>query len=110
MRPRARLASIFVLLALAHSGCGGDADPDEGAVKETGPVAVEQAAFEAGYQTGYNSCENLTPRQVAREFDVSSDDPLAAADAFAASFESEQRDGASEGCYDALVDSPPRFP
>jgi hypothetical protein len=105
---RTRLASGFVLLVLAFSGCGGDTATQEVAPEERG--TAEQSGYEAGYQTGYIWCEGFTPRQVAREFDVSSEEPKAAAEGFAESFEPEQRDGAYEGCYDGLLGKPRRVP
>jgi hypothetical protein len=108
MKPRACLASGFVLLVLAFSGCGGDNVADE--VPSADPGSAEKSEYEQGYKTGYVSCGNLTPRQVAREFDVSSEDPRAAAKAFAASFEAEQRQGVYEGCYDELLGKPSRVP
>jgi hypothetical protein len=95
------LASGSVLLALAFSGCGGDTPTDEVSPEE--PGTAEGSAYEQGYQTGWISCTNLTPRQVAREFEVSSEEPKAAAEGFAHSFETGQRQGAYEGCYDALL-------
>jgi hypothetical protein len=108
VRPRRRLASGFVLLVLASSGCGGDAATDEVAPEE--PGTAEQSGYEEGYETGYISCEGVTPRQVAREFGGSSEEPKAAAEGFADSFEREQREGAYEGCYDALLGKPRRVP
>jgi hypothetical protein len=102
------LASGFVLLVLAFSGCGGDTATDEVSPEE--PGAAEQSAYEQGYQTGWISCTNLTPRQVAREFEVSSEEPKAAAEGFAHSFEPGQRQGAAEGCYDALLGRPSQVP
>ena len=101
----AALPAGLVLLALAFGGCGGENATDEGAPQE--PGTAEQSAYEVGYQAGYVSCGNLTARQVAREFEVSSEEPEAAAEGFAASFEPEQREGAYEGCYDALLENPP---
>jgi hypothetical protein len=106
MKPSARLASGLVLLALAFSGCGGDPAADE--VPSAKPGTAEQSGYEQGYKTGYMWCANLTPRQVAREFEASSEEPRAAAEAFAASFEAEQRQGAYEGCYDELLGRQPR--
>jgi hypothetical protein len=106
---RTRLASGFVLLVLAFSGCGGDTAADEVAPEEAG-TTTERSGYEAGYQTGYIWCEGYAPRQVAREFDVSSEDPKAAAEGFAESFEPEQREGAYEGCYDGLLGKPRRVP
>ena len=100
------LASGSVFLALAFSGCGGDAATDEASPEE--PGTAERPAYEQGYQTGWISCTNLTPRQVAREFEVSSEEPKAAAEGFAHSFETGQRQGAYEGCYDALLGRPSR--
>jgi hypothetical protein len=108
MKPRTCLASGFVLLALAFSGCGGDDAADE--APSADPGTAEKSEYEEGYKTGYAWCGNLTPQQVAREFDVSSEDPRAAAEAFAASFEAEQRQGAYEGCYDELLGKPSRVP
>ena len=108
MKPRACLASGFVLLVLAFSGCGGDTAADE--VSSAKPGTAEQSGYEQGYKTGYAWCANLTPRQVAREFDVPSEEPRPAAEAFAASFEAEQRRGAFEGCYDELLGKPSRVP
>jgi hypothetical protein len=107
MKPRARLASGLVLLVLAFSGCGGDTAADE--VPSAEPATAEQSGYEAGYQAGY-TCKGLTASQVAREFGVSSEDPKAAAEGFAASFEGEQREGAYDGCYDGLLGKPPRVP
>ena len=113
-RPRTRLASGFVLLALALGGCGGDSATDEVAPKESvtaeQSVAAEQSGYEDGYQTGYIACEGVTPSQVAREFDGASEEPRAAAEGFADSFEPEQRKGAYEGCYDGLLGKPSRVP
>jgi hypothetical protein len=106
MKPRARLASGFVLLVLAFSGCGGDIATDEVASADAG--TAEQSPYEQGYQAGYIACEGYPPRQVAREFGGSSEKPTAAADGFADSFEPEQRQGAYEGCYDGLLGRPPR--
>jgi hypothetical protein len=100
------LAPGFVLLVLAFSGCGGDTATDEVSPEE--PGTAEQSDYEQGYQAGWISCTNLTPRQVAREFEVSSEEPTAAAEGFAGSFEPEQRQGAYEGCYDALLGRPSR--
>jgi hypothetical protein len=106
MKPRACLASGFVLLVLAFSGCGGDTATDE--VDSADPGTAERSGYEQGYQAGYIGCEGYTPRQVAREFGGSSGEPKAAADGFADSFEPEQRQGAYEGCYDGLLGKPPR--
>ena len=108
VRPRTRLASGFVLLVLAFSGCGEDAATDEVAPEE--PRTAEQSGYEEGYQTGHIACEGVTPSQVAREFGGSSEEPKAAAEGFADSFEREQRKGAYEGCYDALLGKPARVP
>jgi hypothetical protein len=105
---RVRLASGFVLLVLAFSGCGGDTATNEVAPEE--PGTAEQSGYEAGYQTGYISCEGYSPRQVAREFGGSSEEPKAAAEGFADSFELEQQEGAYEGCYDGLLGKPRRVP
>ncbi len=106
----AGLASGIVLLVLAFSGCGGgnDAATTEAAPEE--PGTAEQSGYEEGYETGYISCEGVTPRQVAREFGGSSEEPKAAAEGFADSFEREQREGAYEGCYDALMGKSRRVP
>jgi hypothetical protein len=106
VRPGARLALGLVLLVLAFSGCGGDNAADEVSPEE--PGTVERSGYEQGYQAGYIGCEGFTPRQVAREFGASSDEPKAAADGFADSFEGEQRQGAYEGCYDGLLGRPSR--
>jgi hypothetical protein len=50
VRPRTRLASGFVLLVLAFSGCGGDTAIEEVAPEE--PGTAEQSGYEAGYKTG----------------------------------------------------------
>jgi hypothetical protein len=100
------LASGFVLLVLAFSGCGGDTGTDEVAPEE--PASAEQSGYEEGYQAGYIGCEGYTPQQVAREFGGSSEEPKAAAEGFADSFEPEQRQGAYEGCYDGLLGRSPR--
>jgi hypothetical protein len=106
VRPRTLLASGFVLLALAFSGCGGDTANDE--VSPEDPGTVEQSGYEQGYQAGYVGCEGYSPRQVAREFGGSSEEPKAAAEGFADSFEPETRQGAYEGCYDGLLGRAPR--
>jgi hypothetical protein len=106
VRPRTRLASGFVLLVLAFSGCGGDAATDEVSPEE--PRTAEQSGYEQGYQAGYIGCEGFTPSQVAREFGGSSEEPKAAAEGFADSFEPDQRQGAYEGCHDGLLGKPPR--
>ena len=105
-RPRGCLASGFVLLVLAFSGCGGDTATDEVAPEEAG--TAQQSGYEQGYQAGYVSCEGFTPSQVAREFEGSSEEPEAAAKGFADSFEPEQREGAYDGCYDGLLGKPSR--
>ena len=99
-------ASGFVLLVLAFSGCGGDTATDEVAPQE--PGTAEQSGYKEGYEAGYISCEGYTPSQVAREFGGSSEEPRAAAEGFADSFEPEQRKGAYEGCYDGLLGKPRR--
>ena len=109
VRSRARLASGLVLLVLAFSGCGGDTATDEASPAEPG-TAEQPDGYEQGYQVGYISCEGYEPRQVAREFGGSSEEPRAAADGFADSFEPEQRQGAYEGCYDGLLGKPARVP
>jgi hypothetical protein len=125
VRSRARLASGVVLLVLALSGCGGDtatdeASPEERATPEQSGTAeqaetaeqsgpAEQSAYEQGYQAGYIFCNGQSVRQVAGEFEVS-EEPKAAAEGFAASFEPEQRQGAYEGCYDGLLGRPSRVP
>jgi hypothetical protein len=106
MKPRACLASGLVLLVLAFSGCGGDTVADE--VPSAEPAPTEQSGYEQGYQAGYIGCEGYSPRQVAREFGGASEEPKAAAEGFADSFESETRQGAYEGCYDGLLGRPPR--
>ena len=106
VRPSTCVASGFVLLALAFSGCGGDTATDEVSPEE--PATAEQSGYEQGYQAGYIWCKGFKPRQVAREFEVSSEEPKAAAEGFAGSFEPEQRQGAYEGCYDGLLGRPPR--
>jgi hypothetical protein len=103
---RARLASGFVLLVLAFSGCGGDTATDEVSPEE--PGTAEQSGYEQGYQAGYIWCKSSEPSQVAREFEVASEKPKALAEGFAHSFESEQRQGAYEGCYDGLLGRPAR--
>jgi hypothetical protein len=108
VRRRTRLASGFVLLVLAFSGCGGDTATDEVASEE--PRTAERSGYEEGYQAGYISCEGFTPSQLAREFGGSSEGPKAAAEGFADSFEPEQREGAYEGCYDGLLGKPRRVP
>ena len=108
VRSRTRLASGVVLLVLASSGCGGDTATDEVAPEE--PGTAEQSAYEEGYQAGYIGCEGYTPSQVAREFGGASNEPKAAAEGFADSFEPEQREGAYEGCYDGLLGKPSRVP
>jgi hypothetical protein len=102
-----RLASGFVFLVLAFSGCGGDTATDEVSPEE--PETAEQSGYEQGYQAGYIWCKGFTPRLVAGEFEVSSDEPKVAAEAFADSFEPEQRQGAYEGCYDGLLGRPARI-
>jgi hypothetical protein len=106
MRPRARLASGIVLLALAFSGCGGETGTGEVAPEES--RTAKQSGYEQGYQAGFIWCNGFTPRQVAREFEVASEEPKAAAEAFSDSFEPDQRRGAYEGCYDGLLGKPPR--
>ena len=90
---------------LVFSGCGGDSATDEVAPEE--PGTAEQSGYEQGYQAGYIFCNGQPVRQVAGEFEVS-EEPKAAAEGFAASFEPEQRQGAYEGCYDGLQGKPPR--
>jgi hypothetical protein len=104
--PVLALASGFVLLVLAFSGCGGDTATGEVSPKE--PGTTEQSGYEQGYQAGYIGCEGYSPRQVAREFEGSSEEPKAAAEGFADSFEPETRQGAYDGCYDGLLGRPPR--
>jgi hypothetical protein len=103
-----RLASGFVLLVLAFSGCGGETDTATNEVAPEEPATAEQSGYEDGYQTAYIACDGVTPSQVAREFGGSSEEPKAAAEGFADSFEPEQRRGAYEGCYDALLGKPSR--
>jgi hypothetical protein len=106
VRPRVRLASGFVLIALAFSGCGGDSAADEASPEE--PGTAKQSGYEQGYQAGYIGCEGYTPSQVAKEFEGSSEEPKAAAEGFADSFLPEQRQGAYDGCYDGLLGKPSR--
>ena len=76
------LASGFVLLVLAFSGCG-ETPPLTRCLRGTrncGAIRVR-----AGYQAGYIGCEGYTPRQVAREFEGASEEPRAAAEGFAGS-------------------------
>ena len=108
VRPRTRLASGFVLLVLAFSGCGGEADTATDEVAPEEPGTTEQSGYEEGYQTAYIACEGFTPSQVAKEFSGSSEKPRAAAEGFADSYEPDQRKGAYEGCYDALLKKPPK--
>ena len=105
-----RIASAGVLLVLAFSGCGGDSDTATDEVTPEEPGTAEQSGYEDGYQTGYIACEGVEPSQVAEEFGGSSEEPKAAAEGFADSFEPGQRRGAYEGCYDALLKRPSRVP
>jgi hypothetical protein len=107
--PATGIASGVVLLVLAFSGCGGGTDTATTEAAPDEPETAEQSGYEQGYQTGYSFCNGQTVRQVAGEFEVS-EEPKAAAEGFAASFEPEQREGAYEGCYDGLLGKPLRVP
>ena len=107
VRRRARLASGVVLLVLAFSGCGGETDTATGEAAPEEPGTTEQSGYELGYQTGYVACEGYPPSQVAKEFG-GSNDPKGAAEGFSDSYEPDQRQGAYDGCYDALLKKPPK--
>jgi hypothetical protein len=82
------------------------ADTATGEVAQEQPATTtEQSGYDAGYRAGYIFCDGQPVSQVAEEFEVA-EEPKAAAEGFAASFDAEQREGAYEGCYDGLLGKP----